>query len=85
MDKVFLLVFTFFVACLNAQNQPDQPAVGYGGVAGAFNQIITVNCDDGTTGFMLYIPDAPHADSLPLIVFNHGYGEWNPRCVMVVG
>jgi pimeloyl-ACP methyl ester carboxylesterase len=61
-----------------AQTQPLQPAIGYGGLAAPFSGLTIFNCDDGATGFMLYIPASPHADSLPLLVFDHGFGEWNP-------
>ncbi|HXC06981.1 MAG TPA: T9SS type A sorting domain-containing protein [Bacteroidia bacterium] len=79
MKKQLLIVFLSIVSViLHAQTQPAQPATGYGGVAAPYASFTTFNADDGATGFMLYIPSAPHADSLPLIVFDHGFGEWNP-------
>ncbi len=78
--KRFLLTFLFASALLRSysQTQPPEPATGYGGMSYPYSQITTFNCDDGATGFMLYIPTSPHADTLPLIVFSHGFGEWNP-------
>lgn len=78
--KKKLLVSFFIVLTLQvySQTQPMQPPTGYGGLLSAYSSIATVNCDDGATGFMLYIPASPHADSLPLVVFDHGFGEWNP-------
>jgi len=74
------LLFLFAALGITAfsQTQPTQPATGYGGVAHPYGSFTTFNCDDGATGFMLYIPSSPHADSLPLVVFTHGFGEWNP-------
>jgi hypothetical protein len=63
---------------LSAQTQPAQAATGYGGLAAPYGSVVKFNCDDGVKGFMLYIPATPHAASLPLIVFDHGFGEWNP-------
>jgi len=78
--KRLLLTFLFASALLSSysQTQPSEPATGYGGMTYPYSQITTFNCDDGATGFMLYIPASPHADTLPLIVFSHGFGEWNP-------
>ena len=76
--QISFLFFIVFTLPAFAQTQPTQPATGYGGLAAAYSTVITVNCDDGATGFMLFIPANPHADSLPLVVFDHGFGEWNP-------
>ena len=79
MRKQILFFFCLLLYCFgNSQTQPAQPATGYGGIAHAYDSVIVFNCDDGVTGFMLYIPSAPHADSLPFLVFDHGFGEWNP-------
>jgi len=79
MKKQLLFSLCITLAIMGfAQTQPAQPATGYGGLAAAYTSVTTFNCDDGATGFMLYIPASPHADSLPLIVFDHGFGEWNP-------
>jgi pimeloyl-ACP methyl ester carboxylesterase len=79
MKTFFLCAGVFLISvCVVAQTQPVQPAAGYGGSTYTYGGMTTLNCDDGATGFMLYIPTTPHADSLPLIVFDHGFGEWNP-------
>jgi len=76
--KLLISFFTTLALHIFAQTQPAQPVNGYGGLAATYNQITIYNHDDGATGFMLYIPASPHADSLPLVVFTHGFGEWNP-------
>jgi pimeloyl-ACP methyl ester carboxylesterase len=76
--RLFLAFFITLTITTLGQNQPSQPTTGYGSSEIFYNQVTTFNSDDGVTGFMLYIPDSPHADSLPLIVFTHGFGEWNP-------
>ena len=78
MKIKLLILFMAICRIINAQTQPAQPATGYGGLASTHSTVITFNCDDGATGFMLFIPASPHADSLPLVVFDHGFGEWNP-------
>ena len=64
--------------CTQAQSPPGQPSVGYGRANGIYASVDVVDAHEGATGFDLYIPDAPHADSLPVVVFLHGYGAWNP-------
>ena len=70
---LFLISITAF-----SQIQPQQPLTGYGGSTYAYDSVVIVNHDDGPTGFMLYFPATPHADSLPVVIFNHGYNAWNP-------
>jgi hypothetical protein len=78
-EKIVSILFTVLSFLGFAQTQPGQPATGYGGQAAPYSSITTFSCDDGATGFMLYMPvSSPHADTLPLIVFMHGFGEWNP-------
>jgi pimeloyl-ACP methyl ester carboxylesterase len=79
MKKQLLFLFlVILVAYGKSQTQPTQPATGYGGIAASYTSVTTFNCDDGATGYMLYIPAGPHTDSLPVVVFDHGFGEWNP-------
>ncbi len=58
--------------------QPLQPGSGYGGSNYSYTAVTKLNYNDGITGFMLYFPLTPHPDSLPVVMFNHGFGEWNP-------
>ncbi|MBV7529384.1 hypothetical protein [Chitinophaga sp. sic0106] len=88
MRLLFLLLATLFsqTACnkpapeVPSVKQPAQPAEGYGGAAYTNNDIGKVNFDDGNTGFWLYYPMNPIPKEAPVIVFNHGYGAWNPAC-----
>lgn len=57
---------------------PGQPAAGYGGSTYAHAEVIKKNYDDGPTGYWLYLPASPAPASAPVVVFNHGYGGWNP-------
>ncbi|SKB86825.1 Alpha/beta hydrolase family protein [Dyadobacter psychrophilus] len=58
--------------------QPGQPTSGYGGSSYEHAEVIKKNYDDGPTGYWLYLPASPAPASAPVIVFNHGYGGWNP-------
>ncbi|WP_167021670.1 alpha/beta hydrolase fold domain-containing protein [Chitinophaga sp. Cy-1792] len=74
------------VACKKPSNQPavirqpDQPMEGYGSSSYTSSTVIKKNCDDGNTGYWLYLPSDPMPKEAPVIVFNHGYGAWNPAC-----
>jgi pimeloyl-ACP methyl ester carboxylesterase len=57
---------------------PGQPTSGYGGSAYPHAQVIRKNYDDDPTGYWLYLPASPAPVSAPVVVFNHGYGGWNP-------
>nr|WP_295927703.1 alpha/beta fold hydrolase [uncultured Dyadobacter sp.] len=59
-------------------NAPGQPVSGYGSSAYQHAEVIRKNYDDGPTGYWLYLPASPAPVSAPVIVFNHGYGGWNP-------
>ncbi len=79
MKKQLLLLFLIILTLeVIAQTQPAQPAAGYGGAADSYSSVTAFNCNDGASGYMLYIPANPHAASLPLVIFSHGFGEWNP-------
>ena len=79
MKRITFLVLGIILGLtVYSQTQPTQPSTGYGGMAHPYASYTIFNCDDGATGYMLYIPTSPHADSLPLVVFTHGFGEWNP-------
>ncbi|MGV3604648.1 MAG: alpha/beta fold hydrolase [Dyadobacter fermentans] len=57
---------------------PGQPTTGYGSSTYRHAEVIRKNYDDGPTGYWLYLPAAPAPASAPVVVFNHGYGGWNP-------
>jgi len=61
--------------------QPDQPLEGYGGRSYKFGGVVKRNFDDNTNlGFWLYYPADTALKEAPVVVFNHGYGLWNPAC-----
>ncbi|WP_291911148.1 hypothetical protein [Chitinophaga sp. CB10] len=63
-----------------AIKQPVQPAEGYGGADYPYAGVAKLNYDDGNAGFWLYYPQNPTPKEAPVVVFNHGYGAWNPAC-----
>ena len=66
------------IAGLPMVTPPGPPPSGYGSKNYPYTSVVKRDYNDGQTGFMLYYPAAPHADSLPVVIFNHGFGEWNP-------
>jgi|YelNatPaOPRAMG01_1025707.scaffolds.fasta_scaffold01455_13 hypothetical protein len=75
-----LLSFFLITEYILAQTQPLQPTAGYGSNNYKFKTVIKINCDDGSKGFWLYLPENPHPDSAAVVVFNHSYGAYNPMC-----
>lgn len=76
----WVLILAFCPFGLLAQSPPIQPGAGPGGSDYAHNG---VTFSDHTSflnpnGYWLFEPDLPKPDSANLIVFNHGYGVWNP-------
>ncbi len=67
-------------AKLLAQSPPEQPASGPGGSDYSHNSVIFSDHTSflNPNGYWLFEPDAPKPDTANLVVFNHGYGVWNP-------
>lgn len=75
---LFILLATPIFIRVFAQTQPGQPTSGYGGSVYTHDSVIKINHDDGQSGFWLFLPATPKPDSATVVVFNHGYSEWNP-------
>ena len=81
MKKIilFLLLFSNF-SILIAQDkfQPSQPAKGPGSATYYHDEVIQYDFAQNSDGYWLYEPASPRPDSANVIVFNHGYGGYNP-------
>lgn len=72
-----------FLVCLSssiAQTPPIQPGSGPGGSDYAHNGVIFSDFTSwlSADGYWLFEPNLPKPDSADVIVFNHGYGVFNP-------
>ena len=76
----YLLSFLLITGYALPQTQPLQPTTGYGSSDYRYKSVLKINCEDGPQGFWLYLPDDPHPDSAAVVVFDHGYGAYNPMC-----
>jgi hypothetical protein len=80
MKWFILSLMIFTVQSMIGQQPPMQPGQGPGGSDYEHNGVIF---SDFTTlfsgdGFWLFEPNLPKPDSADVIVFNHGYGVFNP-------
>jgi acetyl esterase/lipase len=77
-----LLLFAFFsqVTLLFAQSPPSQPTSGPGGSDYLHDDVIFSNFTSWLSpeGYWLFEPSNPKPDSANLVLFNHGYGVFNP-------
>ena len=77
-----LLLFAFFsqVTLLLAQLPPSQPISGPGGSNYLHDDVIFSDFTSWLSpeGYWLFEPNDPKPDSANLILFNHGYGVFNP-------
>ncbi|MBL4703909.1 MAG: T9SS type A sorting domain-containing protein [Flavobacteriales bacterium] len=78
--RLFLLTLIFFPLLVLAQSPPPQPLTGPGGSSYNHGSVIFSDFTSflNPNGYWLFEPDAPKPDSANLVVFNHGYGVWNP-------
>ncbi len=76
--SVISIVFSFYVNF--AQTPPAQPNTGPGGNDYLHSDLIMTDFTSAFSaeGYWLFEPAAPKPDSANLIVFNHGYGVFNP-------
>lgn len=80
MKKYSLLIIISFVTIIKAQSPPLQPGSGPGGSDYLHNGVIFSNFTTifSGDGYWLFEPNNPKPDSADVIVFNHGYGVFNP-------
>lgn len=80
MRTILYSVILLFSPHLLAQSPPQQPSSGPGGSDYAHNAVIFSDFTSifSGDGYWLFEPDQPKPDSADVIVFNHGYGVFNP-------
>jgi len=79
--KLQLIVLSLIITTIGfSQTPPLQPMNGPGGSDYTHNDVIFSNFTNwlSADGYWLFEPDSPKPDSANLIVFNHGYGVFNP-------
>ena len=77
----FVLIIAILVnLCINAQTPPTQPFNGPGGSNYSHGDVIQSNFTSLLTGdgYWLFEPDQPKPDSADVVIFNHGWGVYNP-------
>lgn len=62
----------------NSITPPSQPTEGPGGADYAYDSVRMSDYGERPDGYWLFEPSAPRPDSAPVVVFNHGYGSYNP-------
>lgn len=81
MRLFYVLIFSIFVSLnLIAQTPPLQPGNGPGGSNYSHNGVTFSDFTSflNSDGYWLFEPSQPVPDSADVIIFNHGYGVWNP-------
>jgi acetyl esterase/lipase len=78
--RYFLLSLFILPLMATAQSPPDQPSAGPGGSTYAHSSVVFSDFSTflNPNGYWLFEPDSPKPDSANLVIFNHGYGVWNP-------
>jgi len=79
--KIFTLLMVLISGSVSfGQNPPLQPGSGPGGSDYVHNAVIFSDFTSwlSADGYWLFEPDGPKPDSADVIVFNHGYGVFNP-------
>lgn len=81
MKSLFLTIIISFLTFISfCQTPPLQPGTGPGGSDYSHNGVIFSDFTSifSGDGYWLFEPDQPKPDSADVIVFNHGYGVFNP-------
>jgi pimeloyl-ACP methyl ester carboxylesterase len=79
----FLIVLLFFSSLVENEvphppTPPTQPDAGPGGRVYAHAEVRFTDRASTAEGYWLFEPAAPQPDSAQVVVFNHGYGAYNP-------
>jgi len=77
---ILILLFVSVSVLLFSQNkfQPTPPEQGPGSPTYFHDEVVQYDFAATPDGFWLYEPASPRPDSANVIVFNHGYGGYNP-------
>ncbi len=80
MKNICTCVFLSLAISLYSQTPPLQPGIGPGGSDYLHNGVIFSNFTTlfSGDGYWLFEPNNPKPDSADVVVFNHGYGVFNP-------
>lgn len=78
--NISILLFIFISSSLFSQDEfiPTQPEQGPGSATYLHDEVVQYDFADTPDGFWLYEPASPRPDSANVVVFNHGYGGYNP-------
>ena len=78
--KQLLALFFLMPLFTSSQNiiGPEQPTEGPGGADYKHQKVIFQDFAPKADGYWLFEPDDPKPDSAHIVVFNHGYGAYNP-------
>lgn len=57
---------------------PGQAAFGLGGADYSYHQIRTIDHSKRADGYWLFLPEETITEKANLVIFNHGYGAYNP-------
>lgn len=57
---------------------PRQASTGLGGTNYSYHEIKTIDRSKRADGYWLFLPEASMAEPAKVIIFNHGYGAYNP-------
>ncbi|GAB5552176.1 MAG: alpha/beta hydrolase fold domain-containing protein [Saprospiraceae bacterium] len=57
---------------------PRQAALGLGGADYRYHEIRTIDQSKRADGYWIFLPAEPMTEKANLILFNHGYGAYNP-------
>ncbi len=63
---------------IDRPTQPPQPASGPGGAEYRYDSVLYFDQAKKPEGFWLFAPQGAATDTLPVVVFLHGYGGYNP-------
>ena len=78
--KYLITIFLLYSLTINSQTSPSQPMNGPGGMGYMHGSVIQNNFTSLFTGdgYWLFEPDQPKPDSADVVIFNHGWGVYNP-------
>lgn len=78
--KYLITIFLLYSLTINSQTSPSQPMNGPGGMDYMHGSVIQNNFTSLFTGdgYWLFEPDQPKPDSADVVIFNHGWGVYNP-------
>ena len=78
--KYLITIFLLYSLTIKSQTSPSQPMNGPGGMGYMHGSVIQNNFTSLFTGdgYWLFEPDQPKPDSADVVIFNHGWGVYNP-------